>query len=84
CPICAKVLTRADKSGLLAHAAFHCLEGKVWFCRGVPKEDAARFGIPPDARSYTFLGRERVGGCLKAFYDRDRLDRHLSGTYTTC
>ncbi|KAJ7458383.1 hypothetical protein B0H11DRAFT_1644819, partial [Mycena galericulata] len=84
CPVCGRVFERTNKDGLFVHIAFHCMEGKAWCCQGVPKEEAAGFGIPPETRGYIFLGRERVGGCLRTFFDRNRLDMHLSGRFNTC
>ncbi|KAJ7750548.1 hypothetical protein B0H16DRAFT_1275686, partial [Mycena metata] len=49
-----------------------------WACCGVPTEVASEYGLGRGAVSYTFLGRERVGGCLKVFCTKEELEKHLN------
>ncbi|KAJ7806012.1 hypothetical protein B0H13DRAFT_1929843 [Mycena leptocephala] len=62
--------------------SFLTTTGKVWCCKGIVKEDAAHLGtaIP----IYNFLGRDRVGGCLKIFLRRWDLEKHLYRPLNTC
>ncbi|KAK7048515.1 hypothetical protein R3P38DRAFT_2869854 [Favolaschia claudopus] len=57
---------------------------KGWRCKGVLRSEASEWGIADDAPSYDFLGKERVGGCLKTFSRRDALKRHLDNSNVTC
>ncbi|KAF5360544.1 hypothetical protein D9756_004811 [Leucocoprinus leucothites] len=59
-------------------------QSKGWWCKGVPVEDAHKFNIPKDARSFVFLGQERIGGCLQTFSRRDALKRHLDNANVVC
>lgn len=60
------------------------MEGKIWCCQGVLKEDGPKYGIGPEAPSYTFLGRERVGGCMRTFLTRWELEKHLHELFNAC
>ncbi|KAJ7197888.1 hypothetical protein C8J57DRAFT_1417658 [Mycena rebaudengoi] len=82
CLICELALDHSDE--VTSHFAHHCMSGKVWCCRGVPREDAAYYGLTPYAPSYTFLGRERVGGCMRVFLKRYQLAKHLAQRFNTC
>ncbi|KAF7346548.1 hypothetical protein MSAN_01882900 [Mycena sanguinolenta] len=57
---------------------------KGWRCKGVLVSEAADWALGPDAPTYTFLGQERVGGCMKTFSRRDALKRHLDNCNVTC
>ncbi|KAJ7039715.1 hypothetical protein C8F04DRAFT_1178435 [Mycena alexandri] len=60
------------------------MEGKVWCCQGVLKEEAQMYGIPSDIPSYIFLGQERVGGCLRAYFTKRELEIHLGSFFCVC
>ncbi|KAJ7601586.1 hypothetical protein DFH06DRAFT_404599 [Mycena polygramma] len=57
---------------------------KGWRCKGVPLDEALNWGVAADAETYTFMGRERVGGCMKTFSRRDALKRHLDNENVSC
>ncbi|KAJ7245042.1 hypothetical protein B0H12DRAFT_1003300, partial [Mycena haematopus] len=57
---------------------------KGWRCKGVLTSEAADWALGPDAPTYTFLGQERVGGCMKTFSRRDALKRHLDNHNVDC
>lgn len=59
-------------------------ESQGWWCKGVPLEDAHRFNISKGAKSFEFLGQERIGGCRRTFSRRDALKRHLDNANGTC
>ncbi|KAJ7135575.1 hypothetical protein C8R44DRAFT_582623, partial [Mycena epipterygia] len=84
CPICKKVFEISDKGLFELHLSIHCASGEAWSCCGVPAECARDYGIVHDLPSYTFLGRERVGGCKKIFSCRRQLERHIVGRFSRC
>ncbi|KAJ7025397.1 hypothetical protein C8F04DRAFT_1269281 [Mycena alexandri] len=57
---------------------------KGWRCKGVLVSEATDYGLDTDAPTYTFLGHERVGGCMKTFSRRDALKRHLDNENVSC
>lgn len=59
-------------------------QSKGWWCKGVLLEEAHKFGLPDDAKSYVFLGQKRIGGCMQTFSRRDALKRHLDNANVTC
>ncbi|KAF9454803.1 hypothetical protein P691DRAFT_770323 [Macrolepiota fuliginosa MF-IS2] len=59
-------------------------QSKGWWCKGVLVEEAHKFNLPEDAKSYVFLGQERIGGCMQTFSRRDALKRHLDNSNVTC
>lgn len=59
-------------------------QSKGWWCKGVLLEEAHKFDLPNDAKSYVFLGQERIGGCMQTFSRRDALKRHLDNANVTC
>ncbi|KAJ7093648.1 hypothetical protein C8R43DRAFT_861692, partial [Mycena crocata] len=77
CPVCNYTLTEMNGEVLDVHFAYHCMHGQAWCCKGVLKEDAAEYGLDSTTETYIFLGRERVGGCLRTFFERWELESHL-------
>ncbi|KAG5648435.1 hypothetical protein DXG03_005009 [Asterophora parasitica] len=55
-----------------------------YVCIGVPLEDAAEYGLPPDADQHLYQGEVRAGGCMSFFSRRDALKRHLGNRSLTC
>ncbi|KAJ7784391.1 hypothetical protein B0H16DRAFT_296165 [Mycena metata] len=57
---------------------------KGWRCKGVLVSEATDYGLDTDTPTYTFLGNQRVGGCMKTFSRRDALKRHLDNENVSC
>ncbi|KAJ7018555.1 hypothetical protein C8F04DRAFT_1327384 [Mycena alexandri] len=83
CHVCGHRTVGLSKEDFDLHYSVHCMQGDAWCCKGVLKEQAAHYGLL-DAPTYNFLGRERVGGCRKVFFQRLRLERHLLDPFSTC
>ncbi|KAJ7490402.1 hypothetical protein B0H11DRAFT_1695659, partial [Mycena galericulata] len=84
CPICGRLFASSDKLIFRAHVVAHRANGQAWRCGGVPKEDAANYGVSCDALDYTFMGRAMVGGCMRTFTQRWKLEAHLRRRFNTC
>ncbi|KAJ7603534.1 hypothetical protein DFH06DRAFT_908592, partial [Mycena polygramma] len=77
CPICAQSLEGLRNDSLSIHLLVHCMQGRMWCCCGVAEEDATRYGVGPSVSTFNFLGIERVGGCMKVFFCKSALEKHL-------
>ncbi|TFK40669.1 hypothetical protein BDQ12DRAFT_733875 [Crucibulum laeve] len=59
-------------------------QAKGWWCKGILLEHTTDYHVSASSQPYDFLGRQRVGGCLRTFSRRDALKRHLDNSNTTC
>ncbi|KAJ7683376.1 hypothetical protein B0H17DRAFT_1074333 [Mycena rosella] len=84
CPICGRLFNFGDVLGFRLHVVHHSVGGEVWCCRGVTIEEAAEYGISDDVPVYSFMGRERLGGCMRGFRHRGQLERHLRARFNSC
>lgn len=89
CPVCNRKQENERMPDFKRHLLTHMRpmeeeKEKGWRCKGVLLQDARDWGIPEGAKVYTFLGQERVGGCMKTFSRRDALKRHLDNDNVRC
>ncbi|KAJ8080434.1 hypothetical protein PM082_017267 [Marasmius tenuissimus] len=59
-------------------------QSRGWWCKGICVEERDEYDIAPDAKTFYFQNRERVGGCLLTFSRRDALKRHLDNPNVSC
>ncbi|KAJ6579169.1 hypothetical protein DFH09DRAFT_845778, partial [Mycena vulgaris] len=84
CPMCGRLFRATDQASFKIHTAAHCASREIWCCRGILMEESAQHGLSADIPSYSFLGRERVGGCMQVFDGRRALEEHLRMPHNTC